>query len=213
MEGYFSLFTLTHYHAIRSPCVRSLLSGSSASPLSNMHKKIPFYLTKLGLDFYAIRMYTILVNNKQTPPARRDLMYNKRFFLSKGVIIMELNFYLCKHCGNVVEKVVDHKVPVICCGEKMQLLDPAMSEGAGEKHLPVLSIEGNQVKVSVGSVAHPMEEKHFIGFIALHTENGVQRKNLNPGDAPEAVFALADGDKVIAAYAYCNLHSLWKVNA
>ena len=58
-----------------------------------------------------------------------------------------------------------------------------------------------------------MEEKHFIGFIALHTENGVQRKNLNPGDAPEAVFALADGDKVIAAYAYCNLHSLWKVNA
>ena len=67
---------------------------------------------------------------------------------------MELNFYLCKHCGNVVEKVVDHKVPVICCGEKMQLLDPAMSEGAGEKHLPVLSIEGNQVKVSVGSVAH-----------------------------------------------------------
>ena len=126
---------------------------------------------------------------------------------------MELNFYLCKHCGNVVEKVVYHKVPVICCCEKMQLLDPAMSEGAGEKHLPVLSIEGNQVKVSVGSVAHPMEEKHFIAFIALHTENGVQRKNLNPGDAPEAVFALADGDKVIAAYAYCNLHSLWKANA
>lgn len=125
----------------------------------------------------------------------------------------ELNFYLCKHCGNVIEKVVDHKVPVICCGEKMQLLDPAMSEGAGEKHLPVLSIEGNQVKVSVGSVAHPMEEKHNIGFIALHTENGVQRKNLNPGDAPEAVFALADGDKVIAAYAYCNLHGLWKANA
>ena len=68
---------------------------------------------------------------------------------------MELNFYLCTHCGNVVEKVVDHKVPVICCGEKMQLLDPATSEGAGEKHLPVLSVEGNQVKVSVGAVSPP----------------------------------------------------------
>ena len=93
---------------------------------------------------------------------------------------MELNFYLCTHCGNVVEKVVDHKVPVICCGEKMQLLDPATSEGAGEKHLPVLSVEGNQVKVSVGAVSHPMEEKHSIAFIVLQTENGVQRKNLNP---------------------------------
>ena len=105
------------------------------------------------------------------------------------------------------------KVPVICCGEKMQLLDPATSEGAGEKHLPVLSVEGNQVKVSVGAVSHPMEEKHSIAFIVLQTENGVQRKNLNPGDAPEAVFALVDGDKPVAAYAYCNLHGLWKTNA
>lgn len=126
---------------------------------------------------------------------------------------MELNFYLCTHCGNVIEKVVDHKVPVVCCGEKMQLLDPATSEGAGEKHLPVLSVSGSQVKVSVGAVSHPMEEKHHIAFIVLQTEGGVQRKNLNPGDAPEAVFALVDGDKPVAAYAYCNLHGLWKTNA
>lgn len=126
---------------------------------------------------------------------------------------MELNFYLCKHCGNVIEKVVDHKVPVVCCGEKMQLLDPSVREGAGEKHLPVISIQDNLVTVSVGAVAHPMEEKHHIAFIALHTAQGVQRRNLAAGDAPEAVFALAPDDKVLAAYAYCNLHGLWKTEA
>ncbi|MBS5150556.1 MAG: desulfoferrodoxin family protein [Butyricicoccus pullicaecorum] len=126
---------------------------------------------------------------------------------------MELNFYICNHCGNVVEKVVDHKVPILCCGEKMQLLDPSIRDGAGEKHIPVLSINGNIVKVSVGEVSHPMEEKHNIAFIALHTQNGVQRKNLLPSEAPEATFALADGDQVIAAYAYCNLHGLWKTEA
>ncbi|MBS5144156.1 MAG: desulfoferrodoxin [Butyricicoccus pullicaecorum] len=126
---------------------------------------------------------------------------------------MELNFYICNHCGNVVEKVVDHKIPILCCGEKMQLLDPSIRDGAGEKHIPVLSINGNIVKVSVGEVSHPMEEKHNIAFIALHTQNGVQRKNLLPSEAPEATFALADGDQVIAVYAYCNLHGLWKTEA
>lgn len=126
---------------------------------------------------------------------------------------MELNFYICNHCGNVVEKVVDHKVPVLCCGEKMQLLDPSIRDGAGEKHVPILSITGNVVKVSVGEVSHPMEEKHNIAFIALHTQNGVQRKNLLPDEAPEATFALADGDQVIAVYAFCNLHGLWKTEA
>ncbi|MBS5164992.1 MAG: desulfoferrodoxin family protein [Butyricicoccus sp.] len=126
---------------------------------------------------------------------------------------MELNFYICNHCGNVVEKVVDHKVPVLCCGEKMQLLDPSIRDGAGEKHVPILSINGNVVKVSVGEVSHPMEEKHNIAFIALHTQNGVQRKNLLPDEAPEATFALADGDQVIAVYAFCNLHGLWKTEA
>ena len=121
--------------------------------------------------------------------------------------------YRCAHCGHIIFYLHDAGVPAFCCGEKMQLLDPATSEGAGEKHLPVLSVEGNQVKVSVGAVSHPMEEKHSIAFIVLQTENGVQRKNLNPGDAPEAVFALVDGDKPVAAYAYCNLHGLWKTNA
>ena len=124
-----------------------------------------------------------------------------------------MKFYICNHCGNVVEKVVDHKIPILCCGEKMQLLDPSIRDGAGEKHIPVLSINGNIVKVSVGEVSHPMEEKHNIAFIALHTQNGVQRKNLLPSEAPEATFALADGDQVIAVYAYCNLHGLWKTEA
>lgn len=123
---------------------------------------------------------------------------------------MELKFYLCKHCGNVVEMVVDRGVPILCCGEKMHLLAPNTTDAAGEKHVPVVTVMGSTVKVSVGSVTHPMEEKHHIAFIALETKHGVQRRELHPDEAPEAVFALAEGDEAVAAYEYCNLHGLWK---
>ena len=92
----------------------------------------------------------------------------------------------------------------------MKEIIPNTSDGAHEKHVPVVKVEGNHVTVEVGSVAHPMIEAHYIEWIALETNKGNQRKQLKPNDAPKAEFALLDGEKVISAYAYCNLHSLFK---
>jgi len=124
-----------------------------------------------------------------------------------------MTFYYCKHCGNIIAHIKDAGVRCVCCGEKMQPLVPNTSDGAGEKHVPVIRVEGNLVTVTVGSVEHPMEEKHYIQWILLETREGRQRKTLAPGGRPEAVFALTDGDSPVAAYEYCNLHGLWKGDA
>lgn len=121
-----------------------------------------------------------------------------------------MKFYICKHCGNVITKLTSSKVPVVCCGEPMQLLEPGIVDAAVEKHVPAVTVEGNLVKVSVGSVAHPMTAEHFIQWIVVETEKDAMIHWLNPNDAPETVFALADGQKAKAVYAYCNLHGLWK---
>ena len=97
---------------------------------------------------------------------------------------MEQKFYICKHCGNIIAKVKDAGVPVICCGEPMSEIIPGTTDAAVEKHVPV--------------------------WTSLHTKQGNQRKELHPGEKPEVCFALCEGDKVEAVYAYCNLHSLWK---
>ena len=97
----------------------------------------------------------------------------------------------------------------MCCGQKMNLLEPGTVEASHEKHIPVVKVENNIVKVEIGSVAHPMTEEHSITWVYLQTDKGGQRKCLNPGDAPEVTFALAD-EKAVAVYAYCNLHGLWK---
>lgn len=123
---------------------------------------------------------------------------------------MEQKFYICKHCGNIIAMVRDKGVPVVCCGEKMQEIIPGTTDAAQEKHVPVCKIEGNKVTVTVGAVEHPMLPEHYIEWISLQTKEGNQRKCLKPGDKPEAVFMIADGDEVETAYAYCNLHSLWK---
>lgn len=123
---------------------------------------------------------------------------------------MEMEFYRCKHCGQIIEVVKGTGVPVVCCGEKMEKLIPGTTDAAVEKHVPVIVQEGNLVTVTVSSVTHPMVEAHFIQWIALQTKQGFQRKPLTPEDEPKAVFALADGDEVEAAYEYCNLHGLWK---
>ncbi len=102
---------------------------------------------------------------------------------------------------------------VKCCGEAMVELVPNTSDGAGEKHVPVIEVDGNTVTVKVGEVDHPMLEAHYIQWIAIETEQGRQRKTLNPGDAPVATFAIAEGDKLKEAYEYCNLHGLWKAEA
>jgi len=123
---------------------------------------------------------------------------------------MEQKFYICAHCGNIIAYVKNSGVPVMCCGQKMQELVPGTVDASLEKHVPVYTVEGNKVHVKVGSVTHPMQEEHYIQWISLQTKQGNQRKVLNPGDAPEACFALCEGDEVEAVYEYCNLHGLWK---
>ncbi len=121
-----------------------------------------------------------------------------------------MKFYVCAHCGNIIAYMKKTGVPIMCCGEKMQELVPGTSDGAAEKHLPVVKTNGSTITVEVGSVEHPMVEKHWIEWIVLETENGFQKVDINPGQAPCAQFVLAQGDKVVSAYAYCNLHGLWK---
>ena len=121
----------------------------------------------------------------------------------------EHKFYRCKHCGNIVGMIHNSGVPVVCCGEEMEELVANTVDASKEKHVPAVSIVGNTVKVDVGTIPHPMEEKHYIQWIYLQTKNGGQRKCLKPGSEPTAVFAL-DDDEVIAVYEYCNIHGLWK---
>lgn len=121
---------------------------------------------------------------------------------------MAVKFYKCRHCGNVIEKVVDSKVPVVCCGEKMEELIPNTVDASNEKHVPVVTSQDEcRIKVEVGSVAHPMLPEHHIAFIYVETENGGMRIDLK--DKPEAVFCTCN-DKPVAVYEYCNLHGLWK---
>ncbi|MBQ7853960.1 MAG: desulfoferrodoxin [Muribaculaceae bacterium] len=121
---------------------------------------------------------------------------------------MATKFYKCNHCGNVIVKVVDAGVPVVCCGQKMDELIPNTVDASGEKHVPVVTmLDGNRLKVDVGSVAHPMQPEHHIAFIYVETENGGIQVTLK--DKPEAVVCLGD-EKPMAVYEYCNLHGLWK---
>ena len=121
---------------------------------------------------------------------------------------MATKFYKCLHCGNVIQKVVDSKVPVVCCGEKMQELIPGTVDASVEKHLPVVTVlDETTIKVEVGSVAHPMLPEHHIAFIYVETENGGILVDLK--DKPEAVISLGN-ERAVAVYEYCNLHGLWK---
>ena len=121
-----------------------------------------------------------------------------------------MTFYICPHCGNIIVHVQDSGVRCVCCGEEMKPLVPNTSDGSGEKHVPVISVEGSAVTVTVGSVEHPMLEAHHIAWIILETRKGRQRKVLSPGEKPTARFALTEDDEAGAAYEYCNLHGLWK---
>jgi superoxide reductase len=116
--------------------------------------------------------------------------------------------YKCDICGNIVEVVHSSVGTLVCCGHNMTLLQGNTVEASKEKHIPVVEkIEGG-ILVKVGAVAHPMEESHYIEWIEVHTANKVYRKELKPGDKPEAIFLLKE--EIIAARAYCNLHGLWK---
>lgn len=123
---------------------------------------------------------------------------------------MEMKFYRCSHCGQIIAIVKDTGVPVECCGEAMKEIIPGTTDASHEKHIPVFEVRDGIVNVTVGSVEHPMTPEHYIEWIAIQTVNGNQRKALQPGDAPKASFALLGDDEVVAVYAYCNMHSLWK---
>ena len=121
-----------------------------------------------------------------------------------------MKFYICKHCGNVITKLTSSQVPVQCCGEDMQPLEAGVTDAAVEKHVPAVTVEGNLVKVHGGSVTHPMTAEHLIQWVAVVTDRDALIHWFHPEEAPEAVFALAEGQQAKEVYAYCNLHGLWK---
>ena len=122
-----------------------------------------------------------------------------------------VKFYVCPHCGNLVEMVNDTGVKPVCCGQKMTELVPNTVEASGEKHIPAVTVGDGIVEVNVGSVDHPMVDVHWIEWVQLVTDKGSYRKTLNPGEAPNVKFLL-NGEKPEAVYAYCNLHGLWKTD-
>lgn len=123
---------------------------------------------------------------------------------------MEMKFYRCETCGQIIAIVNKTAVPVMCCGKPMKEIIPGSVDASAEKHVPVYEVKDNIVTVCVGSAAHPMLDAHYIEWIAIQTKDGNQRKALKPGEEPKACFALMEGDEVEAVYAYCNLHGLWK---
>ena len=122
----------------------------------------------------------------------------------------EKRFFICEHCGNIVEKIHDAGVPIVCCGEKMSELKAGVVEASREKHIPVVNVSENKVTVVVGEVLHPMTDEHSITWVCLETDRGSQLKTLSAGDEPTVSFLLSD-ETAVAVYAYCNLHGLWKV--
>ena len=123
---------------------------------------------------------------------------------------MEMKFYQCENCGQIIAIVKKTGVPVMCCGKPMKEIIPGTTDAFIEKHVPVYEVKDGKVFVTVGSVAHPMVPEHYIEWVSLQTKSGNQRKALQPGDEPKVCFSICDGDEVEAVYAYCNLHSLWK---
>lgn len=122
----------------------------------------------------------------------------------------EAKLFYCKHCKQIVEKVVPTRVDVICCGEPMTELVAGTVDAAAEKHVPAVTRDGNKIKVVVGSVEHPMEEKHYIQFIMVKQGDRTYRVDLKPGEAPAAEFMIEDGPATV--YEFCNLHGLWSAD-
>ena len=123
---------------------------------------------------------------------------------------MEMKFYRCKHCGQIIAIVKKTEAKVVCCGDVMEEIIPGSMDASLEKHVPQFKVNGDTVTVNVGSIDHPMIPEHYIEWVAIQTKLGNQRKALHPGDKPEVCFSLCDNDEVVAVYAYCNLHGLWK---
>ncbi|MDR1117095.1 MAG: desulfoferrodoxin [Oscillospiraceae bacterium] len=122
---------------------------------------------------------------------------------------MEKIFYRCKVCGNLVGLVEDGGAPMMCCGEKMQRLEPNSVDASHEKHVPVVSRDGEKLSVMIGGAEHPMTGEHYIVWIMVTQGNKTQRVSLTPQDKPKADFTV-NPDGELSVFAYCNLHGLWK---
>lgn len=120
-----------------------------------------------------------------------------------------MEFYRCKHCGNMIAFTHNSGAPITCCGDTMERVTENTVEASAEKHIPQVVQNQTHIHVNVGSIDHPMEEKHFIEWIAIETQAGNQRKVLKPGDAPKADFYVSADDKLLKVYEYCNIHGLW----
>ena len=116
--------------------------------------------------------------------------------------------YKCEICGNIVEVLHEGKGELVCCGQPMKVFTENTADAAKEKHVPVIEKVSGGLKVKVGSVSHPMEEKHYIEWIEIIADGKAYRQFLQPGDNPEAMFSI-EAD-TITARAYCNIHGLWK---
>ena len=119
-----------------------------------------------------------------------------------------LEIYKCEICGNIVEMLHEGEGELVCCGQPMKLYVENTTDAAKEKHVPVVEKSEGGYKVKIGSVPHPMEEKHYIEWIEVIADGKAYRRFLKPGETPEAVFCI-DTEK-ITAREYCNLHGLWK---
>jgi len=128
---------------------------------------------------------------------------------------MEVKFYYCKTCGNLLIPATDKSVFPTCCGNVMELLAPGQVDAAVEKHLPVIIREddGHHVEIKVGEVAHPMADEHYIEFVVLGHGARFYYHKFAPGDEPSTRFSIKDNSVPLVAHAYCNLHSLWMAKA
>jgi superoxide reductase len=122
----------------------------------------------------------------------------------------KLEIYKCEKCGNIVEVLHEGAGELVCCGQPMKLMTENTVDASKEKHVPVIEKSGNSITVKVGSVDHPMEEKHYIEWIQIIVDGKSYRQFLNPGEAPKATFDISG--TTVFAREYCNLHGLWKAN-
>jgi len=120
-----------------------------------------------------------------------------------------MQVYKCEVCGNIVELLHEGKGELVCCGQPMKLMEEKVQEEGKEKHLPVIEATNLGAKVKVGSVPHPMEEKHYIEWVEIEVDNRIYRKFLLPGDSPEVEFPIKK-KKIKSVREYCNIHGLWR---
>ena len=118
-----------------------------------------------------------------------------------------VRFYRCNICGNIIGLIHGDMEHMQCCGQKLELLKANSTDAATEKHVPVYEVKEDKLVVKIGEVLHPMTEEHYIGFVAIASDNGLDIVNLKPGDDPICEFPLVSKGTI---YAYCNLHGLWK---